>query len=532
MNIKKYLMLGGVALSLGLTTASCVGDLDIEPIDPSQTYADPNDPTFVANALAQCYANLIAPSTSGPGDSNISAPDAGMSTYHRLLFTAEEFSADEAFWIWKDNGLDEIITNTTSAGNLQIEMAYSRIYQHIAVCNSFMYSTEDVNVEGVDRMRAEARTLRAFSYFNVCNLWGNSPFSVDAPDGQPLPQLSRKEIYNWLVSELNDIVSSGLLKSDAPYGRIGQDAAEALLARVYLNAEVFCGGPVTDSWKNAYDLCTTIIRRHQGTGYNGSGLASNYLGLFAKNNRDYAPGGTNADGQEILWTIPCDADHLQSYGGSTFLLAGSLSAGDFGCLANWSCMTAREQLSNRFTAEPYDVRWSQWITSGRTPVNQDFSEYATAGYQAIKWVNWDMMPNGSYDMTGDAGNFTSCDVPLIRLADIYLMRAECYFHGQGTQADALADVNLVRSRAGVTSWNITQLTPDNLLDERSRELYFECTRRTDLIRFNRYVGANQMLWSWKGNAAEGTTIQSWRTLMPIPTNILAAQPELVQNEGY
>ena len=530
MKIKKYLILGGIVVAVGMQ--SCIGDLDIKPIDPSQTYADPDNLEFVQNAMAQCYSNLIVSSTSGAGEASISAPDAGMSVYNRLLFTVEEFAADEAFWIWKDNGLDEIITNTTSAGNKQIEMAYSRIYQHIAVCNSFLSVTENSSVEGIERMRAEVRTLRALSYYYVCGIWGNSPFGIGDPNGTALPQTPREEIYEWLVAELNDIVSSGILNTTTEYGRVGQDAAEALLARVYLNAEVFCGQPVDKSWENVYKLCTSIINRNSGKGYKGSGLASHYLALFAKNNKNYAPGGANADGQEILWTIPCDNDHLQSYGGTTFLLAGSLGAGGYGTLSSWSCMTAREQLAKRFEAQPNDVRWSLWIKDGRTEVNAGFQDFATAGYQAIKWTNWDMDSNGNFDTGGAAESFTSCDVPLIRLADIYLMRAECYFHGQGTATDALADINLVRERAGITDLTATELTQDNLLEERSRELYFECTRRTDLIRFGRYVGPNQMLWSWKGNAAEGTTIQTWRTLMPIPTNILAAQPELVQNTGY
>lgn len=531
MKINKYLMLGGVLLSMGIQ--SCVGDLDIKPIDPSQTYADPDNEEFVKNAMAQCYSNLVVSSTKGAGEASISAPDAGMSTYNRLLFTVEEFSADEAFWIWKDNGLDEIITNTTSAGNKQIEMAYSRIYQHIAVCNSFLYVTAESSVAGIERMRAEVRTLRALSYYNVCSIWGNSPFGVGDPNGTALPQTPRAEIYQWLVTELSDIVESGVLDTPTEYGRIGQDAAEALLARVYLNAEVFCGAPVEKSWENVYNLCTKIINRNSAKGgYKGSGLATHYLALFAKNNKDYAPGGANTDGQEILWTIPCDNDHLQSYGGSTFLLAGSISAGDFGCLSSWSCMTAREQLARRFEAEPNDVRWSLWIKDGRTPVNVDFSDFSTAGYQAIKWTNWDMDADGNFDRTGTATSFASSDVPLIRLADIYLMRAETYFHGQSSRTEALADINIVRERAGISDLTGNQLTEDALLDERSRELYFECTRRTDLIRFGRYVGANQMLWSWKGNSPNGTNVQSWRNLMPIPTNILVAQPELKQNTGY
>lgn len=530
MNIKKYMMLGGVALTLGMTT-SCVGDLDLEPIDPTQTYAKADDPTFVGNAFAQCYANLAFSSTSGAGDSNISAPDAGMSVYTRQLFTINEMSTDEAFWIWEDNGLREINTNTTSASNRQVEMCYSRLYQHVAVCNSFLTITEGSHLDGIAQMRDEVRALRAFTYYWICDIFGNSPFSISEPDGEGAPQYTRSQIYEWLEGELTDLVDNGNLADTPVYGRVGKDGVEALLARLYLNAEVYTDGAVS-AWDKCLTRCNNIINRHKGTGFKQSGLANHYLNLFAGNNDLYMPGGNKPEENEILWGVPFDAETGQSYGGSTFLIAGALASGDLGSTASWSCMTARKELADRFAKEPQDVRWSLWVRDGRGVENQGFGDFSIAGYQALKWSNFLATDNGILNRDVNATAFGSADVPMIRLADIYLMRAECFLHGQGDATTALESVNIVRERAGISAWTSIDFTADNLLDERSRELYYECTRRSDLIRFGKFVGANQSVWMWKGNSLNGSPISTYNTLMPIPTNIIAAQPSLQQNPGY
>lgn len=528
MNFKKYMMLGGVVLTLGMT--SCVGDLDLEPIDPSLTYADPNSPVFVSNAFAQCYANLAYCSTIGPGDSNIKTDDAGMAVYNRLIFAMNEFPTDEAFWIWYKDGYQELVPLTVSATNPQIEMCFSRLYQHIAVCNSFLATTEGSSVEGLAQMRDEVRALRAMSYYWVCDIFGNSVFTTDNPLGQEAPQYTRKQIYAWLEAELRDLVDNGNLAATPVYGRVGKDGAEALLARLYLNAEVYTDGEVS-GWADCLTRCNNIINRHKGSGYENSGLANHYLNLFAGNNDMYMPGGSKPGENEILWGVPFDAVNGQSYGGTTFLIAGALSAGDLGSNASWSCLTAKKELSERFLAEPQDVRCSLWKTDNGIE-NQGFGEFDKAGYQALKWNNYLATDNGVLDSNVDATAFGNADFAFIRLADVYLMRAECFLHGQGDRSEALEGVNYLRGRAGVSLWTGSDLTADNLLDERSRELYFECTRRSDLIRFGKYVGANQMMWAWKGNAIAGSSIQEFRKLMPIPANILAAQPSLVQNPGY
>lgn len=526
MNIKKYMMLGGVALTLGLTT-SCVNDLDLEPIDPSQIFANSGDPEFVSRSFAECYALLGLCGTAGPGDSNLTVPDAGASVYTRLVFEMEEFPSDEAFWIWEDNGLRDMCTTSFSADNKQIEIAYSRFYQHISVCNAFLANTEGLTDEATLRMRDEVRALRALTYYWVCDIFGNASFTLDNPDGTIVPeQKPRAELYAWLVNELSDLVDNGNLADVPVYGRVGKDGVEALLARVYLNAEVYTDGGVS-AWDKCLTRCNNIITRRKGGGFMNSGLVNHYLYLFSRDNEAYMPGGGNTAENEILWGVPFDDDKMQSYGGTTFLLAGPLSEGLYGSQASWSCMTAREPLSNRF--EGGDLRISLWVKSNGIE-NQGFLDFSSAGYQALKWTNLTPDGNGGFSSSVQASPFCGADLAMIRLADVYLMRAECYLHGQGNLADALEGVNYLRLRAGVAPWD--DITADELLDERSRELYYEMTRRSDLIRFGKYTGNGQSVWPWKGNSRNGQRIDRRYNLMPIPTNILSAQPSLKQNPGF
>ena len=129
------------------------------------------------------------------------------------------------------------------------------------------------------------------------------------------------------------------------------------------------------------------------------------------------------------------------------------------------------------------------------------------------------------------------DYPVFRLADVYLMYAEAVLRGAttGNATTALGYVNAIRTRAynGSSSGNITagQMTLDFILDERSRELYWEGHRRTDLVRFAKFTGS-AYLWPWKGKVFAGASTESFRDLYPIPSNDLGANPTLKQNPGY
>ena len=154
------------------------------------------------------------------------------------------------------------------------------------------------------------------------------------------------------------------------------------------------------------------------------------------------------------------------------------------------------------------------------------------GYAVTKWTNIDSNGNQGSD---SSGNFVDTDIPLIRLAEIYLNYAEATLRGGGGDTNtAVSLVNQIRERGfGGTSGTISSgdLTLDFILDERSRELYWEGLRRTDLIRYNRFTSSTY-LWPFKGNEPTGVGVDEYRNLFPLPANVVAINSNLTQNEGY
>ena len=576
MNIKKYLFIGTAVVGFGLT--SCVGDLDLQPNDPN--LVDTNSENFEENSLAMCYAGIAVSGISGAGSSYVSGLDAGTSAYLRMIFTLNEFCTDELVWIWPDAGVTDIVSCTWSSTNTLLQGTYYRLLGHIAICNQFLTNTAGNESTEMQEMRAEARTLRAYSYYNMLDLFGQSSFiTEEAAVGEEPAQYSRLELFNWLENELKDIVDNKRISENPVYGRVGLDGAEGLLARLYLNAEVYSG---TARWQDCLTRCNNIIARHQGSGFEGSGLAEHYLYLFCRDNKQYMPGGTNSAENEILFGIAYDDTMTQSYGGPTFIIASTISNTHYiprqlyGCSAEWSCIRGIQQMADKFpqddAAYVNDVRDDLWLRGGvdKYPAGsnvegsweaENYSDHfedftgawnTTGGNAIIKFTG--RTPNaakdGGWDMTSTvdangitqwtcgfpATSFASTDQPIIRLADIYLMVTECYVNGHvGDQATALNYLNLIRRRAGATEVSAAALANNEfIMAERSREFYLESLRRTDLIRNGYFTGPQQIIWQYKGNFNnnEGTRIADKYSLYPIPYAVLAAQPDFKQNPGY
>ena len=153
------------------------------------------------------------------------------------------------------------------------------------------------------------------------------------------------------------------------------------------------------------------------------------------------------------------------------------------------------------------------------------NDATSCGYMLIKYSN---SPETDYENTAGNNNnnvaMSNADYPLFRLADTYLMLAECQMHG--VECDGLRYLNLVRERAGMPAR--TSIDADELLRERMCELYCEGHRRSDLIRFGKYTGSNYM-WSWKGGDYAGAALPAYRALFPIPTQYTET---VGQNPGY
>lgn len=565
-----------MALTLGLS--SCVGDLDLQPNDPN--LVDPNAPDFKENTLAICYSGIACEGISGPGSSYVSGLDGGASAYLRLIFTLSEWCTDECVWIWPNDeggGAGDIDACTWAANNTYLQGAYYRLLGHIAICNQFLSNTKDDTDDVSMEMKAEARVLRAYSYYNMLDLFGRSSFITEKAEiGEEPAQLTRPELYAWLVEELKDIVDNSNIERTPVLGRVGLDGAEALLAKLYLNGEVWAGD--TNAWKLCQERCENIIKRHAGTGFQGTGLAEHYLYLFCRDNNVYMPGGSKANENEILFGIAYNDTYTQSYGGPTFIISGTVTNSHYmprqlyGCGSEWSCIKGKLQLAQKFQGSLYtdDVRNDLWLQGGTNvyPAGgegddawdaEDYSDEfhgftgdwkTTGGNAIVKFTGrtpnaawdggWDMkqLPDGTWECGFPETKFASTAQPIIRLADIYLMYTECYLQGNvGDQGKALEYWNNIRRRAGIDDLASSDFRLQGLMDERAREFYLESWRRNDLIRAGYFVGPNQQLWQVKGgtddsNVKTGTRIADRNIVYPIPSAVLGAQPDFVQNEGY
>lgn len=570
-----------VATAAMLALSSCIGDLDRQPNDPNNiTPGDLNDNARenLAAIMAKCYSSLAVSGQNGPDDkADIEGLDGGTSQWTRATFMLNEFTTDECLWIWADVGVFDLVTGTWSSSNANIFGAYSRYYTHIAVCNEFIRTARDPEALGIkvdDALRAEldqfileARALRALSYFNIIDFFGRAVVAWDdQANGDVPPQAeSRAALFNKVVADLEDVVAKwpdAVNGAGVVYGRIGKDAVQALLCRYYLNAEVFAGTPMYDK---AAATAQDIISRHRGGGFQGTGLAKDYLALFCGNNDMFMPGGALADQNEILWGIPYHTEYTQPYGGTMFLIAGPvanigkpeepkkgfMTCDYYGTNQNWKCMHARKEFSDKFNfidGVCADARTYLWATenAGFKKENTQFSEF-TDGYAPIKFTNcmansdgtlprWNDpvsgLPRVGVQPVASTAKFPDTDLPLIRLADVYLMYAEAALRGGGDKSLGLQYVNFVRARAGVPAWTTAEYTLDNILDERARELYWENVRRTDLVRFNKFIDG--YTWSWKNNSPAGTSLFPYMNVFPIPADVIATygKSNYQQNEGY
>jgi len=614
-----------------LVAISCHEDLNQSPIDPdSFTEQDVfSNATEAQGALAKLYASLALTGQQGPaGQADIQDIDEGFSQYSRMLFNLNELTTDHAVVGWGDAGLPDLHGMYWSSSNDFSEAMYYRLAQEVSFCNSFIDNASILTDTEVTSYIAEARFLRAFTYYNLMDLYGSVPLVTSVTTELP-SQATRTELFNFIETELLEIET--LLKDSGSneYGRVDKVAAWALLSKLYLNAEVWTGAAkYTESvtYSNKVMTSSYIINT---TDANGNGSA--YDELFLADNN------TNGAQNEFIFALNFDGLRSQTYGGSTFIvhaaIGGSMNATDFGVNGGWGGLRTTKNLVNKFDVDVAALNnnlgtQSDWGLVGDATLNSwngpdmemfetatnVYSIYATLntgemkfrfnedwgnnygddnndgsleagganipvtsagtyfitldlnnatytitpfvgdsrgmfykdgqtleieeiptfenGYAVTKFKNIDSSGNQGSDAAGD---FVDTDLPLLRVAEIYLNYAEATLRGGGGDLSlAVTKINELRERAyGNTSGNISSgdLTLDFILDERSRELYWEGQRRTDLVRYN-YFTSDTYLWPFKGDTKDGSGVDDYRNIFPLPNNIITTNPNLIQNTGY
>lgn len=327
---KIFMTLGVAATAMGFS--SCVNDLDLSPINPNERVDVTQDMDAV---FADIYLNF---STYGPnGDTPIKGFDGGKAAFQRAVYTGECMTTDESCWLWDPGEF-----GTTNYGYMSPDIdicfaMYFRLLVNASLCNQFIANASEGGSfaeAGSDKAQEfirQAKILRAFCYFYQMSWYENPPYcDENTLIGQEPSQPGRDKMYEYATTQLEEIVKyyKDNNKTDVFYGFVGLDAAESLLAKFYLNGEVWAG-------RVDYDKCyqhskAVIDRLGKGGKYN-TGLAYSYQALFGYNNAQYVLGNPGNEVNEIIWTIPASkvkqpdlsyAENLTAWSGSTFMVAG------------------------------------------------------------------------------------------------------------------------------------------------------------------------------------------------------------------
>ncbi len=430
----------GQAIALGLLLLGAAGCTDLTT-EPKSTVTDANvfnDPGSYQALLAKVYAGLAVSGQQGPaGRPDISGIDEGFSQYLRLYWEAEELPTDEAVIGWGDVGLPEMNTQLWAVTNSFVVSMYYRIFFQVGMANEFLRQTSDAKLSErgvsdalrntIQTYRAEARFLRALAYWHGIDLFGSIPLLTEAdPIGSTPPQqATRQELYDFVVSELNAIRADLPAPGPSTYGRATGPAASMLLAKVYMNAEVYTGTP---HYAEALAATEQVISGPYT-------LDPSYKHLFQADNNT---------SPEIIFPITQDGQKTQTWGGMTFLVhascGGSMDAGSFGIDGCWWGLRLKPEAYNLFAAG--DQRASTFYSDGQTVAVGSISDFAQ-GIPNQKFTN-----KTSTGASGSNPTHVDTDFPMFRLGDAYLMYAEAVARGAGgNRATALGYVNALRRRA-------------------------------------------------------------------------------------
>src|SRR5437660_7263075 len=268
-----------------------------------------NDPNSYRAFLAKIYGGLIVTGQRGPdGNADIAGIDEGFGEYLRLYWYLQGMPTDEAVTGGNDPGLPDRNTGTWGASNSMVNAMYYRVFYQVMMVNEFLRQSTDAKLDSRGQMdptlrtnvhfyRAEARFLRALSYWHGIDLFGNIPLVTenDPLGATPPKQATRADIYTYVVSELNDIVSQLPPKGASTYGRATPEAAHMLLAKLYLNAGVYSGTP---NYSGAVTEAQAVI----AAGYS---LAPAFRNNFTADN-NLSP--------ELIFVAPQDGNNTQTWG--------------------------------------------------------------------------------------------------------------------------------------------------------------------------------------------------------------------------
>jgi len=511
--------------------ASCENDLDQMPHTETTSASVYAEAANYKAVLAKLYASFVI-NGQEKGGGNADMVSNNGQDYMRSYFNLQECGTDELASTWLEGDkVGDLTFLTWDANDPWVSDMYYHIYYTIALCNELLRNAGDDRIAGfteteqedIRNYRAEARFIRALAYYHALDLFRNIPFVTEAdPVGAFIPpRYEATQVFEFIETELKAIEEELLDKESCEYGRAPRAAAWTLLAKLYLNAQVYTG---SERYTDCITYCNKVINE------GGYSLEGDFKKLFNADNHKR----TN----EIIFPLPVDAVHTVSWGATTYIICGAVSntsdyqiPGDYGVTSGWGMFRIRGEVPLLFNAA--DGR-NLFFTEGQTRTVEVIDNQSN-GYFVEKWTNL-TDAGGEASNTVDGG--VNTDYPMFRLADVYLMLAESVLRG-GTGSSATIALNLVnelRERAFGDNYETsgklvsTEFNVNLILDERARELLWECTRRTDLIRYNKFT-TSDYVWQWKGGVKDGRAVDDKYNIYPIPTSDLTANPNLY-NEDY
>lgn len=439
------------------------------------------------------------------------------------IFDAQEVSTDELMvpqrgvdWYDADQHV-HAQTHKFVATDPYLNFSWVSCYAPIAKCNIVINHLPAYSATQAATLIPEIRAVRAYYYFQILDLFGNAPLFLNDPaTTDEYISKDRATIYAFVESELKSVI--GKLSKNKTYGKMNYWTAQALLARLYLNAEVYTGKA---NYAGAAAAANDVITNSPYK------LEPDYFANFI---------AANENSNENIWVIPYDGITVTGFN----VPFNTLDRGDteqynlhqqpwngYCAIQDYynSYDKSDKRLKNFIVGQQYttptgtkkiDVNYTPEVDELYPMTRHDAG--ARIGKFEIKFVNG----------TGESPN----DFPLFRLAEMYLIRGEAAWRQNPGDANALSDINVSVKRAGLTP--LISLSADAILAERGRELFVEMLHRQDLIRFGKYSIARRYAQSTDGDKgakpADDDAIK--RSVYPIPQPQIDANKVLRQNTGY
>lgn len=478
-----------------------------------------------------------------------------------LMVASDDFVVPQKGADWEDGGIwIRLHRHTFTPNDPGVEQAWTQLFAGVSSANRLLFQFQDLIERGeVSEQLAvpflnELRAVRAYYYYLLLDRFGNVPIITSFEDARENPsqpssdfETGRKEVFEFVESEL--LQSLDNLETDvvSTRGRMNKWVAHTTLSKLYLNAEVYTGEP---RWEDAITHANAVIESGNYT------LMGNYSDNFTVDNND---------SPENIFLIPYDKVFLPGftlhemtlcpsckpvYGMTGGAWAGFQATTDFYALhidpernpgpqgtvigldeqGSETTGTLDERLNNLIVGPQYSIEGERIVDGAAISEDPDGPPVTLTPYinelepQALRQSGARV---GKYQFEiGLTGSNMSNSFVVHRYSDVLLTKAEALWRLNPGSSEALMLVNEVRARSGVDGFS--ELTADNLLEERARETFYEMVRRQDLIRFEGKVGSTRFNDPWQFKEVS----EDYRNVFPIPLSQIEANANLIQNPGY